>query len=137
MLKEQKSIFYNSNNRLRQIKKQITELVEEIEEENKTASIQDSLQLLEIANESEKMFQKVKNVLELVNCVTRIEKRNLLIQKYLKHLRELADLNRELFNATEFYEGQNMIDYNHELFNIFKCKVGYYTKLANNIEKLL
>ena len=59
-----------------------------------------------------------------------------LIDEYCTCLERLAELNSELYNMTELYENEYMLDFNHELFNIFKNKLGYYTKLRNKLKEL-
>lgn len=82
--------------------------------------------------------QEIKNTYKYKfdNTKRRYERKKILIDEYCKKLKELAELNSELYNMTELYENEFMLDYDHELFTIFKNKIGYYTRLHNKIREI-
>lgn len=63
-------------------------------------------------------------------------KRSQLLDEFVKTIYRLQELNNEIFAMTELFERDKMINFNWELFKIFKNKVNYYSRIGNKIQEL-
>lgn len=60
-----------------------------------------------------------------------------LMNKYLYHLEILKNLNRIIYNSTEFFENKKMIEYNFKQWKYFSKRLTRYGKDINELNNLL
>lgn len=64
-------------------------------------------------------------------------KRRILINQWLKHLKEMEKINKYLFEHTELFENKYMDEFNEKLFRYFAGKITFYTREYNKIVDII
>lgn len=60
-----------------------------------------------------------------------------LVKQWLYHNSKCREINKYLYEHTEFFENQTMLDYAEEQFNFFAGKITRYTKDENRLKETL